>query len=294
LKGAFQRLRGNPIIVAGSDPAIGSNVNGPSPMRVPDWLPNPLGRYYLYFAHHIGDSIRMAYADDIAGPWKLHRPGVLPLEKSLFDDHIASPDAHADDESREIRLYYHGGYKPGKSYQYERLALSRDGIAFTPRPAILGGFYWRLFKWQGYWYGLVMPGRLARSRDGRTDFEFGPLLFDSAMRHSAVHVLGSELLVFYSRVGDEPERILLARVELEHDWLRWKSSDPVTVLEPERDYEGASLPVAPSERGEGFGPVRQLRDPGVLVEGETLYLFYSVAGENGLAVASARLADLRG
>ncbi|NET62179.1 MAG: hypothetical protein F6K47_40550, partial [Symploca sp. SIO2E6] len=32
----------------------GSNINGPSLIRVPEWIENPLGRYYLYFAHHQG------------------------------------------------------------------------------------------------------------------------------------------------------------------------------------------------------------------------------------------------
>ncbi|MFV1980611.1 MAG: hypothetical protein ACC655_05595, partial [Rhodothermia bacterium] len=41
------------------------NVNGPSVIRVPDWINSPLGRYYLYFAHHRGSFIRMAYADDL-------------------------------------------------------------------------------------------------------------------------------------------------------------------------------------------------------------------------------------
>ena len=30
------------------------NINGPSVISVPDWVENPLGKYYLYFAHHRG------------------------------------------------------------------------------------------------------------------------------------------------------------------------------------------------------------------------------------------------
>ena len=40
-----------------------SNINGPSLVRVPEWVENPLGKYYLYFAHHRGAYIRLAYAD---------------------------------------------------------------------------------------------------------------------------------------------------------------------------------------------------------------------------------------
>ena len=285
----FQRLPSNPIIAVGADAGIGNNVNGPSPIRAPDWLPHRLGRYYLYFAHHIGDTIRLAYADDLEGRWTLHRPGALALSESLFDHHIASPDVHVDEARREIRLYYHGAYAPGREYQYERLAVSADGVHFQARPPILGGYYWRLFQWGGYWYGLIMPGRLVRSPDGIGPFEFGPLLFDPSMRHSAVHVVGDTLLVFYSRAGDTPERILFCRIELRGDWRTWSASGSVTVLQPEHDYEGVREPLVPSKRGEVFGPVRELRDPGVLVEDGSLYLFYSVAGESGLGIAKASL-----
>lgn len=60
------------------------NVNGPAVILVPEWVENPLGRYYLYFAHHKGDFIRLAYADQIEGPWKIYEPGVLSLTDSGF------------------------------------------------------------------------------------------------------------------------------------------------------------------------------------------------------------------
>ena len=66
------------------DKRIGSNINGPSVIRVPDWVQQPLGRYYLYFSHHKGTYIRLAYADALMGPWKIHTPGVLDVSQSLF------------------------------------------------------------------------------------------------------------------------------------------------------------------------------------------------------------------
>ena len=63
------RFPTNPIITPALDESIGANINGPSLLRVPDWLPSPLGRYYLYFSHHQGASIRLAYADALTGPW---------------------------------------------------------------------------------------------------------------------------------------------------------------------------------------------------------------------------------
>jgi hypothetical protein len=60
------------------------NINGPSVIAVPDWVENRLGAYYLYFAHHKGNYIRMAHADSPAGPWQLYEPGTLRLEASGF------------------------------------------------------------------------------------------------------------------------------------------------------------------------------------------------------------------
>jgi len=47
----IERLPGNPIIRPAMLPAHdGANINGPSLIRAPTWITNPLGNYYLYFA----------------------------------------------------------------------------------------------------------------------------------------------------------------------------------------------------------------------------------------------------
>jgi len=99
------------------------NINGPSLIRVPSWVQNPLGKYYLYFAHHIGTFIRLLFADSLMGPWKLFHQGVLHMSsipeisntsshtfrflKEKHIDHIASPDVVIDDTSQTIRMYFH-------------------------------------------------------------------------------------------------------------------------------------------------------------------------------------------
>jgi hypothetical protein len=143
----------------------------------------------------------------------------------------------------------------------------------------------RTFQWDGWWYALGMPGVMYRSRDGLTGFEEGPTLFASTMRHSALKLDGDRLSAFYTHAGDCPERILLSTIQLGSDWRSWRAGEPVTVLEPETEYEGGNLPLEPSKRGLVMGPVRQLRDPAVYREGERTYLLYSVAGEYGIAIA---------
>ncbi|MFN8539464.1 MAG: hypothetical protein U0232_18540 [Thermomicrobiales bacterium] len=280
-----QRLPVNPIIRPDQDARIGGNINGPSLIRVPDWVPNRLGRYYLYFAHHQGTFIRLAYADELAGPWKVYSPGVLDLADSYFSEHLASPDIHIDNERRVMRMYYHGCCLPEPPHQFTRVALSTDGVHFTAREEILGVSYWRGFVWRGWHYGLAMPGILYRSRDPLGGYEQGPTLFTPEMRHSAVQLVGDTLRVFYTNAGDCPERIFVSEIALGDDWLAWTATPPVTLLAPELEYEGVNRPLVPSERGSIHEPAHQLRDPCIFEEDGRTWLLYAVAGEHGIAIA---------
>lgn len=290
------RFETNPIIrpemLPGRD---GENINGPSLIRVPAWLPNPLGKYYLYFAHHGGKYIRLAYADDLAGPWKIHEPGALRLADAPWcKSHIASPDAIVDDARKEIRLYFHGPARSGDG-QKTYIATSPDGLHFKATDKVLGIFYWRVFRWDGWWYAMAKGGLLYRSPDGLKDFVKGPNPFPSAqrdeeanspgVRHVAVKLDGSRLWVYYSNIGDAPERILRRCVELTGDWTKWKASEPEEVLRPAKEWDGALLPVTTSVSGAMKGRENALRDPAIFIEGNRTYLLYSVAGESGIAIA---------
>jgi hypothetical protein len=117
-----------------------------------------------------------------------------------------------------------------------------------------------------------------------SDFERGQTLFNEHMRHSAVKLDGDVLSVFYTTVGDVPERILLSRIRLAADWQQWKESAPEVILEPETEYEGASIALKPSVRGLALGRLRELRDPAIFEEAGRTYLLYTVAGESGIAI----------
>ena len=304
---AVERLPQNPIIRPEMLPRDdGSDINGPSLIRVPDWVQPRLGRYYLYFAHHKGTYIRMAYAEALEGPWRIYGPGTLHIEETVCDRpppgtvkqrHIGSPDVHVDAVRHEIQMYFHGwvfvgGDPSGKSAyrQQTLLALSGDGLRFDAGTEALGDPYFRAFRWAGMTYAMAMPGVVYRSADGLGGFVRGPTLFSDRMRHAALRVEGDVLSVFYTEVGDDPERILLSRVPLTPDWMRWQAGAPVEVLRPERDWEGVGCPPAPSRRGVVYDPVRQLRDPGLFEEAGDSYLLYTVAGERGIAIARLRWA----
>ena len=310
------RLGDGPIIGPDLDPSLGENIQGPSLIRVPDWIEGALGRYYLYFADHKGSYIRLAYADDLLGPWRIHVPGSLQIERSHFPTeppevteeqaaefrarveaaglshdvikemttpHIASPDVHVDDEARRIVMYFHG--LEGRGHQVTRVATSTNGIDFEAQPQILGRSYLRTFDHDGMTYAMAMPGQFYRSRDGFTDFEEGPLLFNRDMRHAALLVRGEILHVFWTQVGHAPESILWSTIPITGDWSSWQASEPVEVLRPEYPWEGADAPLEPSVRSTAYGHVNQLRDPAIYVEDERTYLLYAVAGESGIALA---------
>ncbi len=289
---------------------MGGNINGPSLIRVPDWVEQPLGRYYLYFADHKGLYIRMAFADSLTGPWTIYSPGVLDVSESLFESvdppeppeadrpywakdlkggylyaHVASPDVHVDHETRQIRMYYHGLLWNGD--QQTRLANSSDGLSFLPEQPLLGDPYYRVFQYQGFFYAVTFAGRLFRSRNWEGPFEQGPDVLASLaedgmlLRHAAVHLDGDCLYVAFSRIGECPERISCGIVQLSPDWNDWLVTGSHVLLEPDLDWEGAELPLAISEIGAASQPLRELRDPGFYAEDGRLFLLYCGAAEAG-------------
>jgi hypothetical protein len=296
-----RRIPQNPIVrpemLPGKD---GDNINGPALIRAPSWVANRLGNYYLYFAHHNGTYIRLAYADRLEGPWTIYQPGTLRLaEAPGCTGHIASPDVHIDESRREIRMYFHGPARAGGGQQ-SFVATSKDGLHFSASAEPLGNFYFRVFRWQGEWFAMAKGGLLYRSKGGLTQFQEGPNPFAGSEtrdhtynspgpRHVALHLVADTLWVYYSNIGDAPERILRSRIQLTDQWKDWKAVAAMELLRPETAYEGADLPLKPSTPGAVKGRENALRDPAIFTDedGRT-YLLYSTAGESALAIAELR------
>jgi len=208
---AVRLNQGNPIITrdmllnAGATDEEASNINGPSIIRVPDWLKesgqavHPDANYYLYFGHHGGKFIRMAWAPEVTGPWTIYGLGAdrLPGRRGVLDmgdvkqfpigngiaikNHIASPDVWVDDANRRLVMYFHGPteYKGEKKPQRTFVATSSDGLNFNlpsmggqdghgVRPVILGPAYYRIFHYRDQAYAAANQGTLAKAPDGAT------------------------------------------------------------------------------------------------------------------------------
>jgi hypothetical protein len=115
----------------------------------------------MYFAHHRGMYIRLAYADSLHGPWKVYTPGVLNVsETALFRPqpdpayeiygvytHVASPEVLVDDANKRIIMWVHGQFSDGKKWpddpieahawlrrngynQVTQVTVSTDGLHF--------------------------------------------------------------------------------------------------------------------------------------------------------------------
>ena len=183
-------------------------------------------------------------------------------------------------------MYFHGG--GGETWwQESALALSSDGLHFNVVPGIVGPFYMRVFPWEDQWLSISLDGGSKRplllsNPDGLGRFYWmRPILPNG--RHVGIWIQGDILWVFYSRFGDEPERILASRVEMRGKPEDWEFPEGTEVLRSELPWEGTDFPIIPSRPGSARD-VHQLRDPAPLEHEGKLYLFYSGAGESCLGV----------
>ena len=188
----FIRLnRSNPIIFRNMFPSNrrssqGDNIDGPSMIRVPNFVQNRANsnaRYYLYFGHHDGDYIRMAWSRDPDRGFNLYRAGASVGTRGVLDNnntnitnvgrgiqlrrnHLASPDAHVDITNNRITLFFHHGgpYRfNGRDTNSQRTFVveSRDGLSFRRgdiRPFQLGPSYFKVFERNNRYFAVHNDG----------------------------------------------------------------------------------------------------------------------------------------
>ena len=279
------------------------NVNGPSVVAAPDWMPDPPGRYLMYFAHHAGQSIRLAAADEPTGPWRIVDPDVLNVDDTPAEGHphVASPDVHADESGERFVMYFHGmvsesvgghlpcwGVYPSLN-QKTMVAISGSGLAFElVEPVVaVAPSYLRMFDGGDAFYGVAMPSQVVRSPDGLRGFEYGPMLFDdNEIRHCCVRYEAErqQVEMLFTRCYEAPERIYRTVIDTSVDWRQWTPGPVSEVMRPTEPWEGADQPLVPVPRGLASTPQNGLRDPCVLDTGTRRWLFYATAGEDAVGV----------
>ncbi len=275
------------------------NINGPCIFKVPYWHRSKLGNYYILFSSHSGHEIQLLYSNFIHGDWIKSNKPIIDL--SNFNDaydHIASPDIYIDNKNRQYILYFHARSRSKGREQWTFAAVTDDLISYSrliDEP--IAPFYLKIFKYNQMFYGMCKGGNLWRSKDGLSKFEPGINPFDrkldnelwhndkGSIRHVGLNLVNNKLNIYFSVIGDCPERIIFTSINLEgKDWREWSIGEMYEVIKPEYEYEGSELPLIESNSGPSDIPQRQLRDPHLINENGELYLIYTVCGEFGLAL----------
>ena len=283
---------------------IGNNINGPSLIKAPNWLPNCLGRYYLYFGHHFGQNIRMAFSNNLTGPWNIYKGGVLHLKETPFTHerpnakqpqwateegvdglypHIASPDVHINTREKSLEMFFHGLDHDGE--QRSLRALSNDGLTWWVQSQRIKQTYLRVFRYKNIKYALGWGGQILRQNSDGT-FELGPWSFgDKGHRHASALVQGDKLHVVWTRIGDAPEQILYSTIDISLPWRHWYATEGQVILKPKFDWEGANLPISNSTVGGLKKQEHALRDPFLFEQNEEIYMLYAGGGETCIGIA---------
>jgi hypothetical protein len=292
----LRRLTDGPIIHSGMlQGKDGDNINGPSLILAPDWLPNKLGKFYLYFAHHNGQNIRLAHADKLEGPWTVVNSGSLQLQDAkACRDHIASPDVHIDSDRREILMFFHSVPLNSRN-QKTFLARSRDGITFSAGEVPIADFYFRTIQCKDRWIAMSKGGVMYTS--DRLDGNYRMLskrVFEMRhpqgnapgdIRHVALNVSDEKLHVYYTQIGDAPERIYRSSIKLGGAVESWTAEGKELAVKPQAAWEGGNLPAVPSRSGAAHGPENAVRDPAIFLWNNRTFLLYSAAGESSIGIA---------
>ena len=219
-----QRLAHRPIITVDNSPRLQQlaeaegyiNINGPSMILVPDWVEHPLGKYYLYFSHHKGDFIRMAYGDMPEGPWTVYEAGVLSLEGSGFPVNSVpqlTPEAGFAELWQNFSIYivrdvvlaiYKALVTDQQTRQERGIALSQDKSPHIASPELVVDHDNQriLMFYHGQRDTLSQITGIASSGDGISFTNTGKTVAGVYMRHfeyrNKQYLLGSPGILFRS------------------------------------------------------------------------------------------------
>jgi len=277
---------------------VSDSINGPSCLRTPNFIKNPLGKYLLYFAHHTGEFIRIAYSEDIFTGWRFLNCRINGIsEEKNFHDHVASPDIYVDNNGKSIYMFFHSRIK-GSREQKTFLSKSNDGINFVLVEGQMNlPFYFRhviaenktlaVTKGGNLYINTISPisdtwRALNNVNTGESNKEVMHNKFGS-IRHASLIYYMKTFITFYTKIGDSPERIYAAKIVENQNGL-WLTSNEFEITRPELNFEGANFDVEASLPGPSLHEENALRDPYIMQDGENYFLFYACAGEKGIAV----------
>ena len=100
----------------------------PSVFHAGEYLDNPLGEWYIYYApHDAPGGINLMYSDSINGPWTqyVNSPVISNSHMGFTVSHVSSPDAIWNEAEQKVFLYFHG------ENTVTRFSTSTNGVNFT-------------------------------------------------------------------------------------------------------------------------------------------------------------------
>lgn len=243
------------------------NINGPTVFKRPAFFQEG-PKWIMYFAHHIGNGIRIAESENLIYGWKVRDETILDLKKIPGNGHIASPEIEV--LSDRLNLYYHCNYNDD---QYTFKASTYDGKNWEYDREIQGYFYFRIIEKDyaiskyknngGIWYK-------------RQNGKFVPNGFILPKMRHCCYFNGK---LYWSEIGDMPECIYRADLSLSNFVIK----NIEKVITPTEYYEIKGN-LAPSNSGSATN-VTEVRDPFVIENESQTYIFYTVCGEEGIAIA---------
>ena len=104
---------GELVVSSTEDTYNNFDISFPCVIEVPSWAPNrahPSANFYIYFAEHHGEHIRMKWAENITGPWNdyntpgqggnnIDLEGVLDFRADSYRFPGSNPDGRREDWS---------------------------------------------------------------------------------------------------------------------------------------------------------------------------------------------------
>ena len=286
------------------DPGSEENINGPTLVEFECPLFPKLRLYLMYFGHHKGKYIRVAWAFSPTGPFRrvpLVRPLLLRDRFGERKGHVASPEVRTVGGKRYMFAHSPSRhFRPGKQITY--MSRLRLGVVCSrPKPIDLPS-YARFFSLNGDMHAITNGADVfkldSNSLETRQlDVDKSRLLVPESqdvierVRHPQILAWLGHTLCFYTRVGDAPERVFVSLLEAKNP-EEIMFSTPIELLRPREDYEGAHHNIEPSKSGISRRPENALRDPFVGEFGGQHFLYYSTAGEKGIACAELDVANL--
>jgi len=223
------------------------------------------------------------------GPWHDISHLLKVDAKSIACDSLHAPDVHVDSFRRQLVMYVHGhgcrsadGTHIGNQPTFKLESI--DGLVWQPfrqvhrdetqnhssLPFMMEGlFYTRLFFMKD---DVFVFGKSQENQEGYLTVSSGKTLnvFNSSqrvqllkgVRHFSIHRVADVLLIFFTLISDNPERIMMGTLDLTKSWLEWEILPGPIILQPELQYEHGGVDNFPSKAGSaGCKPKHELRDP---------------------------------